>query len=54
MDCLELKTREQTKEDVDEMDFYLKTGCIHQEYLDKVLGDQSICISITPEYNSLN
>jgi hypothetical protein len=49
MDCLELKTREPKKEDVEEMNFYLKTGCVHQEYLDKVLGDQSIGISIIPK-----
>ena len=33
---------EPTKEDVKEMEFYIKTGCVHNDYLRDVLGDISL------------
>ena len=35
LETFALKSREPTKQEIDEMDFYVKTGCVHQEYLDK-------------------
>lgn len=40
-----LKTREPTKEEIDEMGFYTKTGCVHNIYLEKVLGDIRIGVN---------
>ena len=31
---------EPNQENINEMDFYLRTGCVHESYLEKVLGDQ--------------
>ncbi len=44
-EAFSLKTREPTKEEINEMEFWIKTGCVHDEYLKKVLGDQSIGIN---------
>tara|TARA_Y100000310_G_scaffold294100_1_gene324290 strand:- start:228 stop:419 length:192 start_codon:yes stop_codon:yes gene_type:complete len=43
-----LNYREQTREEIDEMEFYIRTGCVHKSYLEKVLGDQGIGVSIFP------
>ncbi|MDP3026922.1 MAG: hypothetical protein Q8N63_04385 [Nanoarchaeota archaeon] len=44
MDCLELKTREPTEEEINEMEFWMRTGCVHDYYLKNALGDISIGI----------
>jgi len=36
------------KRDVKEMDFYIKTGCVHNSYLREVLGEQSTFIGNNP------
>ncbi|MDD5191835.1 MAG: hypothetical protein PHH54_04135 [Candidatus Nanoarchaeia archaeon] len=33
------------KRDAGEMEFYLRTGCVHQKYLNEILGDQSVGVS---------
>jgi hypothetical protein len=45
MDYLNLRQRDATEEEVKEMEFYLRTGCVHEAYLKKVLGDISLGIS---------
>ena len=49
MDCLELKTRAPTKEEIDEMEFWIETGCVHDYYLKNVLGDINIGICAFPD-----
>ncbi len=49
MKSLELKTREPTKEEIDEMEFWIETGCVYDYYLKNVLGDQSIAIRLMPK-----
>ena len=39
------KLREPSREEISEMKFYLKTGCVHESYLERVLGDISIGVS---------
>ena len=39
---------EPTREEIKEMNFYIKTGCVHNEYLREVLGDQSIPVGNNP------
>lgn len=46
--------RDAEKWEIEEVDFYIKTHCVHDYYLKNVLGDQSIAIRVMPEYNSLN
>ena len=41
-----LNYREPTREEIDEMEFYIRTGCVHKSYLEKVLGDQSLAVSV--------
>jgi hypothetical protein len=48
MDYLNLKQREPTKEEIREMEFYLKTGCVHEDYLKRVRGDISLGVSAFP------
>lgn len=54
MKSLELNFDEFVKEAISKMDFYIKTHCVHNDYLEKVLGDQNIGINIMPEYNFFN
>jgi len=33
-------------EDIKEMEFWIKTGGVHNSYLEKVLGDQSVGVGV--------
>jgi len=49
MKALELRAKESPRGEIEEMQFYLKTGCVHQEYINRVLGDQSISVRVMPD-----
>ncbi|MEK6935842.1 MAG: hypothetical protein AABW67_03575 [Nanoarchaeota archaeon] len=47
-ETFKLSYREPTREEIEEMDFYLRTGCVHNDYLRDVLGDQSVFVGNNP------
>ncbi len=49
MKCLELKTTMPTEEEINEMEFWMRTGCVYDYYLKNAFGNQREDIRLMPE-----
>ena len=47
-DSISYEFREPTLEEIDEMQFWIETGCVHESYLEEVIGDISKSVGVLP------